>query len=232
VKALALSKACEAEDFAHPDLVEARTEPWREDRDHWEVAMALRAFAHFDVLRPGSSVLGLCREPSDLAFHVAARTGALEVVPAAPLPYPDGSFDGAFWSRSVSASRLRDAAYAAAELGRALKRGGVLAVAADLRLAGPPGTTGWPGPLAFTAAHLSQFVVDASGLAVVDGGSWTVSDRTLATPRDLNLSTSEHHAAAAAPGDRYEPSPWGFPKLITVRDGYVCTSVHLTLVKR
>ena len=144
------------------------------------------------------------------------------------LQHPDDTFDGVFSAGWIHhAGDLEDVANAAYEMGRVLKPGGVLSLATVYRVAGPPGGMGWPGSkLLLSAAEIERFVVEASGLEPVDELRTTLSEATLATPRDLRLALDHPPDALARPADD-EPTP----HLLQLHMGYVVTSVHLTLRK-
>ncbi|MDQ6949579.1 MAG: class I SAM-dependent methyltransferase [Actinomycetota bacterium] len=148
------------------------------------------------------------------------------------LRYPDDTFDGIYSSGSIEHfGDLDDVASAAYEMGRVLKPGGVLTLSTEIRLGGPPGGIGWPGrTLFFSAENLQRFIVDASGLELVDELDCGVSDDTLSTRRDVTLAIEQHEAVAST-GEREDYAAWDFPHIILVHEGYVWTSVHLALRK-
>lgn len=153
------------------------------------------------------------------------------------LRYPDGMFDGIFSSGSIEHfGELQDAAYAAYEMGRVLKPGGVLSLSTEFRLTGPPGGIGWPGmTLLFSKENLLRYIVEASGLELVDEIDIDVSDETLAKPWDLNIVIEHYDADLKAQRESADPRPdftfWEFPHLVLFQEDYVFTSVHLTLRK-
>jgi SAM-dependent methyltransferase len=137
------------------------------------------------------------------------------------LRFPDDSFDGIFSSGSIEHfGDLEDLAAAAFEMGRVLKPGGVLALATELLLEGPPGSIGWPGVVLFSPQRLRRHVIAASGLEPVDELDLEVSDRTLATGRPLEEMIRE-----------IENGRERFPHLVLTHDGQMFCSVHLTLRK-
>lgn len=134
------------------------------------------------------------------------------------LRFPDGSFDAVFSANAVE--HLGDpaaVAHAAYEMGRVLKPGGVLALSAEYRIAGPPGGHGDAGRLLLSLEELRRYVLEASGLELVDELQADLSERT------LTLRPAEHRT----PTLDGKPLPF----LITVREGYVSGSVHLALRK-
>lgn len=137
------------------------------------------------------------------------------------LRFPDNSFDGIFSSGSIEHfGGFEDIAAAAYEMGRVLKPGGVLTLATELLLDGPPGATGWPGVVLFSAETLRRQIIEASGLKPVDAPDLSVSERTLATGKPLTEMIRE-----------IENGRETLPHLVLTHDGQVFGSVHLTLRK-
>jgi SAM-dependent methyltransferase len=137
------------------------------------------------------------------------------------LRFPDATFDAVFSSSSIEHfGDLADVAAAAYEMGRVLRPGGILTLATEFRIAGPAGSRGWPGTLLFAPDDLRRAIVEASGLEPVDELITKISERTLATRRDLG----EVAAELAAGVDR-------LPHLLLVHAGQLFGSVHLTLRK-
>jgi SAM-dependent methyltransferase len=137
------------------------------------------------------------------------------------LRFPDDSFDGIFSSGSIEHfGGFEDIAAAAYEMGRVLKPGGVLTLATEFLLEGPPGSAGWPGVVLFSAETLRRQIIEASGLEPVDAPDLSVSERSLATGRPLIEMIRE-----------IENGRETFPHLVLTHDGHVFGSVHLTLRK-
>ena len=152
------------------------------------------------------------------------------------LLYPADTFDGIFSSGSIEHfGDFYDVAAAAYEMGRVLKPGGVLSLSTEYRLAGPPGGIGWPGStLLFSATDLQRFIVEASGLELVDELDHEVSEQTLATPRDISRVIDDRRSRQGlAPGAAVsDATGWDDrPHIVLLHEGYVFTSVHLTLRK-
>jgi FkbM family methyltransferase len=152
------------------------------------------------------------------------------------LTYPADTFDAIFSSGSIEHfGDFGDVAAAAYEMGRVLKPGGVLSLSTEFRLAGPPGGIGWPGAtLLFSAADLQHFIVEASGLELVDELRTGVSDETLSTPRDITqvIDQRRHRQAGGPDVPVSDDTTWDDrPHIVLLHDGYVFTSVHLTLRK-
>ncbi len=177
-------------------------------------------------------------EPQALApFAYEADRLVVQHMDGRALRYPDDSFDGIFSSGSIEHfGGLADVAMAAYEMGRVLKPGGVLALSTEFRLSGPPGGIGWPGlTLLFDEANLRRYIVEASGLELVDGLDTSASDATYASPRDLSGAVALHakarEQAAKGPGETPEYACWEFPHVVLVHEDYVFCSIHLTLRK-
>ncbi len=284
------NKLCEFEDFADAELAGVIREvcayklphfspefpAGAEHRKDWEVAMAVRALARFDALRPDATILGVGAGTEDTIFYLtrlvkqvfatdrylvpgdwqplAPPTMLVDPASVAPfrfdpdrlvvqhmdgrwLRYPPDTFDGIFSSGSIEHfGELHDVAYAAYEMGRVLKPGGILALSTEFRLSGPPGGIGWPHrTLVFSRENLLRYIVEASGLEPVDDLSIAVSEATLARPRNPGLVIAEHAVAVEREASKAQRKPeytlWDFPHLILAQGGYVFGSVHLTLRK-
>lgn len=152
------------------------------------------------------------------------------------LLYPADTFDGIFSSGSIEHfGDFQDVAAAAYEMGRVLKPGGVLSLSTEFCLGGPPGGIGWPGiTLLFSAGDLQRFIVEASGLELVEELRIGVSDETLSAPRDIRKVIANRRDRQ--PGGPHVPvsdaTTWDeLPHIVLLQDGYVWTSVHLALRK-
>src|SRR3989441_920471 len=135
-------------------------------------------------------------------------------VPHLPAGYPKGAEHRKDWEVAMAVraldhfGELQDAAYAAFEMGRVLKPGGVLSLSTEFRLTGPPGGIGWPGmTLLFSKEHLLRYIVEASGLEPVDEIDIDVSDATLAKPWDLNVVIEHYDADLKAQRESKDPRP-------------------------
>lgn len=149
------------------------------------------------------------------------------------LLYPDDVFDGIYSSGSIEHfGDFSDVAAAAYEMGRVLKPGGVLTLSTEIRLSGPPGGIGWPGQtLLFSVENLQRFIVDASGLEMVDEFDPSVSEETMSVQRDLWLVIQQNPTAISPDQKRGAYSTSEFPQIVLVHEDYVFTSVHLALRK-
>ena len=148
------------------------------------------------------------------------------------LRYPEGTFDGIFSSGSIEHfGDLQDVAYAAYEMGRVLKPGGILSISTEFPLSGPDGGIGWPGlTLLLSKENLHRYVVEASGLEPVDELVTSVSEKTLSHP----LVLTDWIAAESTEGDSdlcIGRRAYVFPQLVFVHEDYVFGSVHLALRK-
>jgi FkbM family methyltransferase len=154
---------------------------------------------------------------------------------ARSLRYPDDTFEGVFSSGSIEhVGELMDVANAAYEMGRVLKPGGVLTLATELQISGPPGGIGWPhATLIFSPADLQRYVIEATGLELVDDLDRTVSEATMATKQSLSGAIDDHRARIerlGRPGE-IDYTCWTFPHVVLEHEGYVFASVHLALRK-
>ena len=107
---LPYSKACELDDFAHPDLREVlrAVRPHKraafggyprghEHREDWEAAMAVRTLADHGALRADARILGVAPGTPDVLLHLTWHAGEVVAVDTRELPAAQrfaGSFDG------------------------------------------------------------------------------------------------------------------------------------------
>lgn len=151
------------------------------------------------------------------------------------LQYSDDSFDGIFSSGSIEHfGSPQDIANAAYEMGRVLKPGGVLTLSTEYLISGPPGSTGWPGVQLFTPSLIERYIVEASGLELVDTLDTSISAKTMESERDINFYIEENLTQTAQQGlyPRVGELVWSkYPHLVLVFNGHVFCSVHLTLRK-
>jgi FkbM family methyltransferase len=209
-----------------------------EDTSFFLTREAKQVFATDRYLASGdwepTAPLSMLIQPQDVApYPFDADRLVVQHMDGRSLRYPDDTFDGIYSSGSIEHfGDLDDVASAAYEMGRVLKPGGVLTLSTEIRLAGPPGGIGWPGlTLLFSAENLQRFIVEASGLELVDELDTDVSDETLSVRRDLTQSILQHLAATKEGDQRTEYQAWEFPHIILLHEGYVFTSVHLALRK-
>jgi SAM-dependent methyltransferase len=136
---------------------------------------------------------------------------------ALSLQYDDNSFAGIYSSGSIEHfGNLDDISLAAREMGRVLKPGGILTLATEFRLEGPPEGIGISGAVIFSPEMLINTIVHPSGLEPVDEPHFATTPST----RRLVYPLSE----ALATGIRD-------PNVVLEHDGYVWTSVVLCLRK-
>ncbi|MFN2592305.1 MAG: methyltransferase domain-containing protein, partial [Candidatus Dormibacteria bacterium] len=168
-------------------------------------------------------------------FAIDRNRLVVQHMDARDLRYPDETFDGIFSSGSIEhVGELMDVAHAAFEMGRVLKPGGILSLSTEFLLAGPPGGLGWPGRiLFFSRDNLLKFIVEGSGLELVDTLTTDVSPATLGTQRDIAIAIESRSARReereALPA--FEHRTWDYPHLVMLASGYCFCSVHLALRK-
>ncbi len=147
---------------------------------------------------------------------------------ARALDLPDDKYDGVYSCGSIEHFGSLDyVANAAYEIGRVLKPGGIMAISTEFKVAGPPDGDGWdPSVILFSAEKLRHWLIEASGLELVDALETDLSDETLSTRRDLLafLSAAKQLANPAQKIGIY-------PNIILYHEGYLFSSVHLTLRK-
>jgi SAM-dependent methyltransferase len=151
------------------------------------------------------------------------------------LQYPDNSFDGIFSSGSIEHfGGWESIAAASYEMGRVLKPGGVMTISTEYRIDGPPGGDGWDGLRFFTRDNLLRYIVQASGLELVDDFNSSISAPTMASTKSLRYYRPDIDAALAKQGKypRVGEIVWShYPHLIVTHEGYTYGSVHMTLRK-
>jgi SAM-dependent methyltransferase len=135
---------------------------------------------------------------------------------ALELEYEDESFDGIFSSSSIEHfGTHRQVRRSIEEMYRVLKPGGVVALATEFRIEGPP--PGLPGTILFNGGDLHD--------VLLRGLDWEPSE-------PLPSRVSDETVAGAVSFDEVigGGSP-GFPHLVLRRGPHLWTSMHLTLVK-
>lgn len=140
---------------------------------------------------------------------------------ARKLRYPDGYFDAVFSSSSIEHfGSLADIARAAREIGRVLRPGGIATISTEYKIGGPDGH-GWDGVTVFDEETLHRYIIDASGLELIEPLNLVVSESTLATA--FPLSEAVHLVSRGQELPR--------PHIVVTHQGYTFTSVHLALRK-
>jgi SAM-dependent methyltransferase len=144
------------------------------------------------------------------------------------LRFPDEMFDGIYSSGSIEHfGSLQFVANAAYEMGRVLKPGGVLAIATEYKVSGPPGGDGWdPNVLIMSQERIGQYIVNASGLEPVDSFEPNLSAETLSVRRDLGAFL----AGTTGPFDSARKIAF-YPNLVLYHEGYLFCSVAIVMQK-
>jgi SAM-dependent methyltransferase len=170
-------------------------------------------------------LFGLSPSPPDLRitqFPFNRRRLVVQHMDALDQAYEDGSFDGIFSSSSIEHfGGPEEVRRAAAEMHRVLRPGGVLSLATELRLEGPP--PGLPGTLLFDERELLELIVGDLG--------WRLADRLDATVSPATRAGEVPFAVAAADVARGGVEWSRYPMLVLREGAHVWTSVHLALVK-
>lgn len=134
---------------------------------------------------------------------------------ARELRYPDAHFDAVFTSSSIEHFGTReDVAAAAREMGRVLKPGGIAAISTEWMISGSP-YMGFGGVLLFDEDAIQRYIVEPSGLEMVDALQTDVDEDTLGT--EVTLASAIEHMT--------------YPHIVLRHEGYLFTSVHLALRK-
>jgi FkbM family methyltransferase len=168
-----------------------------------------------------------CNQDRIVVQHMDARR----------LRFPDDRFDGIFSSGSIEHfGGLMEVAHAAYEMGRVLKPGGILSLSTVMAIAGPPGRLGGvPGTcLLFQREHLLRYIVEASGLELVDALDTDATPATHAVHRSLEevlTAVAQNSGAQGLKGLQEDYKYGAFPCLVLDWEGCSFDSVHLALRK-
>lgn len=142
--------------------------------------------------------------------------------------FPDESFDGIYSSGSIEhLGSLEYVANCSHEMGRVLKKGGVLTVATEYKISGPHDGIGWdPFVILFSPKLLNKYIVEASGLKMIGEPNYEMSDDTakLSQPLLEFLNKVDRVETKIRRSEAY-------PNLVLSHEGYVFGSVHLGLYK-
>src|SRR5262249_30029272 len=104
---------------------------------------------------------------------------------ALELNYEDECFDGIFSSSSIEHfGELPDVRRSIEEIYRVLRPGGVLALATEYRLEGPP--PGLPGTLLFDEEQLRSVLLDGFDWELASPLDLSVSEETMSAPVDFD----------------------------------------------
>lgn len=137
------------------------------------------------------------------------------------LRYPDAFFDGIYSASSIEHfGTLDDVAQSAAEMGRVLKPGGVIALTTEWRISGTEGN-GWGNVIVFNEDTLNRYVIEPTGCELVDAPDYGMDAETVATGIDLDR--------VLALSKQKQPIPT--PHVALCYAGYLFTSVSVTLRK-
>jgi SAM-dependent methyltransferase len=160
---------------------------------------------------------------------------------ALELRYEDESFDGIFSSGSIEHfGGLDDIHRSVVEMYRVLRPGGVLALATEFRLAGPP--PGLPGTVLFDEAELRQVLLEGMDWELASPLDFSISEETMASPVDFDslfevLSRPSIRdrvrnrlgGDAPPPAIRHLPTP--YPHIVLRKGEHLWTSVNVALIK-
>ena len=223
-----------------PDATILGVAAGKEDTLFYLTSRARQVFATDRYLAPGAwgplapSVMMVAPERA-APYHFDPRRLVVQHMDARLLNFPNDTFDGIFSSGSIEHfGELEDIAAAAYEMGRVLKPGGVLSISTVIKVEGPEGY-GWPGlTVLMDAEQIERYIVEASGLDMVDELDLTISDATLATCQNLVRCQEEREARILSGGPKarfFDFAQWEFPHLVLAHEGYVFDSIHLALKK-
>jgi SAM-dependent methyltransferase len=163
---------------------------------------------------------------------------------ALELRYEDNSFDGIFSSGSIEHfGGLDEIHRSVEEMYRVVRPGGVVALATEFRLAGPP--PGLPGTALFDEPELRQVLLEGLNWELPSPLDFSISDETMAAPVDFDSLVEVSMAKPSlwmkvkdalgrevkleATAIRHLPTP--YPHIVLRKDDYLWTSVHVTLIK-
>jgi SAM-dependent methyltransferase len=166
---------------------------------------------------------------------------------ALDLRYEDDSFDGIFSSGSIEHfGDLDNIRKSVEEMYRVVRPGGVVALATEFRLSGPP--PGMPGTVLFDESQLRQVVLDGMAWEPASPLDLSISEETTKNEIDWDSLFEVSRTGkkpplmhrvrdllgmdvppSALPAIRHLPTP--YPHIVLNNGKHVWTSVHLTLIK-
>jgi SAM-dependent methyltransferase len=163
---------------------------------------------------------------------------------ALELRYEDDSFDGIFSSGSIEHfGALDDIHRSVEEMYRVVRPGGVVALATEFRLAGPP--PGLPGTALFDQEELRRVLLEGLDWELPSQLDFSISEETTAAPVDFDslveLSLAEptlwmklkdalgREVKLEATAIRHLPTP--YPHIVLRKGEHLWTSVFVTLIK-
>jgi SAM-dependent methyltransferase len=163
---------------------------------------------------------------------------------ALELRYEDDSFDGIFSSGSIEHfGALDDIHKSVEEMYRVVRPGGVVALATEFRLAGPP--PGLPGTALFDQDELRRVLLEGLDWELPSQLDFSISEETTAAPVDFDslveLSLAEptlwmklkdalgREVKLEATAIRHLPTP--YPHIVLRKGEHLWTSVFVTLIK-
>jgi SAM-dependent methyltransferase len=163
---------------------------------------------------------------------------------ALELRYEDDSFDGIFSSGSIEHfGALDDIHKSVEEMYRVVRPGGVVALATEFRLAGPP--PGLPGTALFDQDELRRVLLEGLDWELPSQLDFSISEETTAAPVDFDslveLSMAEptlwmklkdalgREVKLEATAIRHLPTP--YPHIVLRKGEHLWTSVFVTLIK-
>jgi SAM-dependent methyltransferase len=228
------ARALEAGGALRPDAELLGVGAGNEPTIFWLTTMVRRVFATDLYMEPGWEESANASMLTDPGRHWSgpwnARRLVVQHMNALDLQYEDASFDGIFSSSSIEHfGGHAEVRRAVDEMHRVLRPGGTLALATELRLAGPG--PGLPGTQLFDPAELLELVVgdrgwepfgplDADVCAVTSAGATSFSGALA----DLDVHVAEHGRLD------YETLRWSrYPHVVLEHGAHRWTSVHLCL---
>jgi SAM-dependent methyltransferase len=163
---------------------------------------------------------------------------------ALELRYEDETFDGIFSSGSIEHfGALDDIHKSVEEMYRVVRPGGVVALATEFRLAGPP--PGLPGTALFDQDELRRVLLEGLDWELPSQLDFSISEETTAAPVDFDslveLSMAEptlwmklkdalgREVKLEATAIRHLPTP--YPHIVLRKGEHLWTSVFVTLIK-